>query len=182
VAATLRQPGALQQFQQQLAGARMTQPFAASVVIEVLMAAREDPADQFKAILEYALSHDGISDPMQLWNAHRERVAALPEATAAKIELALEQFCKNFAFKDWYLKSSSFARWLQGLFVRVAILRYLIVFHPLLAEDADFAIVETVYSMSRTFEHDDRSMTHVLDSLQTQGMLTLGHAVALLTF
>ena len=70
----------------------------------------------------------------------------------------------------------------NGLLVRVAILRYLVVAHPEAQAAPERAIVEVAYSLSRTLEHDDRSMAHILDALDAQGMQTLGHAVSLLTF
>ncbi len=175
----MSQPATLDQFQQQMQSARMTEPFAASVVQQVLVASREDPSPTFLRIVDQALARDGESDPRKLWTAHQQRVANLPAAAAEKLERALEAYCKNFAFKDWYLKSPSFNRWLHGLLVRVAILRYLIIAHPAAPE---LAIVETAYSLSRTYEHDDRAMSRILDALDSQGMQTLGHAVALLTF
>jgi hypothetical protein len=152
------------------------------VVLQVLLSCRADPAPLLLRLLDAALASDGEDDPARLLAAHTARVAALPPITLARLELALEAFSKNFAFKDWYLRQSSFARWLHGLLVRLAILRYLVVAHPLAHQAPERAIVEVAYSLSRTLEHDDRSMNRVLDELQAQGMQTLGHAVALITF
>ncbi len=178
----MRQPEALDRFHQQLQAANMSEPFAASVVQQVLVGSREAPVLTFVRLLDTVLALDGESDPSRLWEAHRLRAAALPAATVEKLELALEAFCRNFAYKDWYVKSPSFTRWLHGLLVRVTILRYLVVAHPLAHEAPERAIVEVAYSLSRTLEHDDRSMARILDALHTQGMQTLAHAVSLLTF
>ena len=76
----------------------------------------------------------------------------------------------------------SLSRWVLHLLIRVAILRYLFAGHARVTEDPGAAIVEVVYSLSRTFEHGDRSIAVAVDDLEAQGMVTLGHAVSLLTF
>jgi lysine-N-methylase len=182
LAQLLRQPGAIERFHQQLQSAQLREPFAASVVQQVLVAASDDPAPLFGLLVQGSLARDGDTDPAPLWEAHRARQATLSASTVEKLELALEAFCKNFAFKDWYIKAPSFTRWLHGLLVRVTILRYLVVAHPDTPADPERAIVQVAYSFSRTMEHDDRSMARILDALHTQGMQTLAHAVSLLTF
>jgi lysine-N-methylase len=178
----LRQPETLEQFQRQMSSASMNEPFAASVILEVLISSREDPAPLFLRIVDHALGGDGEADPAKLWAAHRQRTAALPAITVEKFERALEGFCKNFVFKEWYIKASSLRRWLYGLFIRVGMLRYLMTAHPAAHVSPEMAIVETAYSLSRTFEHNNFSLPRILDQLHQQGMQTLAHALALLTF
>ena len=178
----LRQPEALAPFHQQLSTVSSAEPFAASVVQQVILDAREYSGRVFRGLADASVALDGEGDAARLWAAHRARVAALsPEATAV-LERALEAFCRNFAFKDWYLKSESFSRWLHGLLVRQSILRYLYAAHREVAAAPERAVVEVAYALSRTLEHDDRSMARILDALSRQGMLTLAHAVALITF
>jgi lysine-N-methylase len=178
----LRQPQALEQFHQQLQSVQSSEPFAASVVQQVILDAREYSGRVFRGLADAAVALDGEGDAARLWSAHRARVAALsPDATAI-FERALEAFCRNFAFKDWYLKSESFNRWVHGLFVRQSIVRYLFAAHREVASAPERAVVEVAYSLSRTLEHDDRSMARIIDALSRQGMLTLAHAVALITF
>jgi lysine-N-methylase len=177
----LKQPEALDRFQQELAAAQLNQPFPASVVMQVMVAAREDPWDRLLLLIDDALARDG-SDPAAVLAAHRRRMAALPAQSTAVLELALEGFAKNGAFKDWYIKMPSLQRWVLHLVIRIAIVRYLFAAHPRAADDPGAAIVEIVYSLSRTFEHGDQSLARMLDDLEAQGMTTLGHAVALLTF
>jgi lysine-N-methylase len=178
----LRQAETYAQFEQGMRSAASDVPFAASVVQQVLVSSRQDPAPAFLRIVDHALGGDGEADPVKLLAAHRQRVAALPSETVAKLQVALEAFCKNFAFKDWFIKAPSFKRWLYGLFIRVSMLRYLVIAHPAAHSAPDKAIVETAYSMTRTFEHDLFSMPRILDQLEGQGMQTLAHAIALLTF
>jgi lysine-N-methylase len=177
----LKQPEALDRFQHELAAAQLNQPFPASVVMQVMVAAREDPAARLLSLIDEALERDG-ADPAAMLAAHRRRMDALPPKSAAALELALEAFAKNGIFKDWYVRMPSLWRWVVHLLIRVAITRYLFAAHPRAAEDPGAALVEVIYSLSRTFEHGDRSIAGMIDDLEAQGMATLGHAVALLTF
>jgi lysine-N-methylase len=177
----LRQPEALDRFAGELSAAKLNQPFPASVVLQVMTAAREDPAPLLLELIDRALAQDE-ADPAKLLAAHRQRTSQLAPEAVQVMELALEAFAKNAAYKDWYLRTPSFARWFQGLVIRVAIVRYLYVAHPLVKDDPGAAMVEVVYSLARTFEHGDRSIGKMIDELEAQGMVTLGHALSLLTF
>jgi lysine-N-methylase len=177
----LRQPEALERFQEQISSARFDEPFPASVVLQVMLAAREDPAPLFAELIERALASDA-ADPVKIFAAHRRRAGELPREALAVQELALEAFAKNAAFKEWYLLMPSFSRWTQALMIRVAVIRYLFAAHPLVKADPAGAMVEVVYSMSRTFDHGDRSIRKMIDELEAQRMVTLGHALSLVTF
>src|SRR5262249_55175221 len=58
----LKQPEALDRFQTELASAQLNQPFPASVVLQVMVAAREDPAARLLTLIDETLAVDG-SDP-----------------------------------------------------------------------------------------------------------------------
>jgi lysine-N-methylase len=156
-------------------------PFAVTVVTQVLEANRAGAPPAFLRLVDAVLRGYGYDagDPGWLWAAHRQRAAALGGA-GALVELAVENFARNYVFKDWYLKSPSFAVWALGLVVRVACLRFLVVGHPAVAADPARAVVEAAYTLARTLEHDERPMTRILDALAAQGMTTPAHSVALL--
>jgi lysine-N-methylase len=177
----LSQPEALDRFHQELSAAQLNQPFPASVVLQVMVAAREDPSARLLRLIDAAIDLDG-ADPAKLLANHRQRTAALSPQARDVLELALEGYAKNAVFKEWYVLTPSFARWLQHLVIRMALIRYLFATHARREEDPKAAVVDVVYSLSRTFEHGDKSIGEMIDDLTSQGMTTLGHAIALLTF
>ena len=181
VAATLQrltQAPVRAELHRQFASATVDDPFPMSVITEVLAGNRAGARPAFLRVVDTGLASYG-SDAHQLdrlWIAHKTRAAAVGE----RLDRYLENFARNFVFKDWFLRSPSFVDWAFGLFVRVALVRFLLVAHPALEESAERAAVEVVYTLTRTLEHEEAPMARVLEALRAQGMRTLSHAVTLL--
>jgi hypothetical protein len=142
----------------------------------VLEANRAGGAPAFVRLVDAARDRYGEASPEALWVAHRARAATLGD----RLDRYLERFAQNFVFKDWFVRAPAFVDWAHGLFVRVALVRFLAVAHPLVDEAPERAAVEVVYALSRTLEHEEAPMARVLDALTAQGMRTLMHAAALL--
>lgn len=129
-------------------------------------------------------------DAELLWRAHLRRAeAAAPFAEA--IDLYFQNYCKQFWMREWYVFSPSFLVHLQGLLVRVAILRFLLVGHPALVEIAacadpaerqrrlDALAVQVFYTFSRAVEHSDGFLSTVSQALAAE-LPGLGHTVSLI--
>ena len=125
-----------------------------------------------------------------LWQAFlRRKDAAVPLAEA--VDLYLQNYCKQFWLRDWYVFSPSFLVHLQNLLVRVAIVRFLLLSHPSLAAIAacpdpaerqrllDALAVEVFYTFSRAVEHNDGFLSMVSAALAAE-LPGIGHSLALI--
>lgn len=178
--ALLARPELLEQLHAQVSPVEIDDPFAASVVLQVLGSASGPAA--FRA-LRVAVLGPRPPDPAALWLAHRARKAALSANIAARIDFILQNYCANFVIRDWHLKAPSFLGYVEGLLVRVAAFRMLLMAHPALGSDGaglDAAAVEVVYAVSRMLEHDESVILRILAALAAQNMQSLPHFVSLL--
>jgi hypothetical protein len=88
-----------------------------------------------------------------------------------------ENYCKQFWVREWYVDSVDLYTQLQGLLVRVAVLRFLLLSHP--SDDLEKAAVEVVYSMTRGVEHHSEFLKLIKEGLLAQ-LPTVMHAASLL--
>lgn len=72
-----------------------------------------------------------------------------------RLELALENYARNWVMREWYVSAPDLATHVQRLLVRVAIARFLLLQDPRLddAPELDALLVEVVYATARTFDH-----------------------------
>lgn len=204
-----RQEG-LEQLHHQFRLIELDNPFSLSVITQILPAAWSAELLGFQAMLAqvlapYAADPDsGVQlaasgaptfDPDRLHEAYRRRSAVLPPRLEQRIELYFENFCTNFFFKDWYLRSPSLMRHVMGLLVRVATIRFLLLSHPdvvaLAGSDSelaakqevlDRAAVQVFYTVARALDHAEPLMNAVHLGLAEQQMETLNHAMCLIKF
>jgi lysine-N-methylase len=176
----LASAASLDELHRQLIAVDVQEPFAASVAAQVLLAHRPGAPPAFARLVDAVLGD--APDPAQLFAAHRRRRAALPAAAAARLEQIFHNYCVHFAYRDWYVRSSSLLAWTMGLLARVATLRLLVVAHPSLRDETtvDAAAVEAFYTLSRMLEHDETAIGRIVHALEAQGMQTPAHAVCLL--
>jgi len=169
---------------------------AARLIMQVLKARLEDtPANSFRQLVidvlrSYAgpLSDDGQVDldPSTVWETYRARRDALI-AHHPRIDLVVENYCKNHWLRDWYTRSADLASHQRRLLVRVAVLRFLLHSHPRLAEastvDAatvDAVAVEVFYKFSRGVEHAAPFLTRIAEILDAEGPRSLAQDIFLL--
>jgi hypothetical protein len=88
-----------------------------------------------------------------------------------------ENYCKQYLVRDWYFEQATVYQHIQGLLVRVAVLRFLLLSHP--AEELDKLAIDVFQGMSRGVEHHDEFLKLINAGLSDQipGVL---HAMALL--
>jgi len=123
--------------------------------------------------------------PERLWRTHMERRARLGAAQTQRLERYLERYCRSYWLQDWYPLSPTLLEHLMQLLVRVALLRFLLIAHPELGPDGDAAVtdraaVEVFYATSRAYDHNQAVREMLSSTLGKRGMLTVGHAAALL--
>jgi hypothetical protein len=112
-----------------------------------------------------------------MWEVFVKRRDARLAKHGARIDQFFENYCKQFWYREWYVDAVDLARYLQGLLVRVAVLRFLLLSHPL--EDLDKLAVEVFYGMSRGIDHHDEFIKLIGEGLRDQ-LPTLLHASSLL--
>lgn len=206
----VRRGEALETLHRQFRTIDLDNPFALSVVTQILPAAWSAELLGFRSMLAevlgpYAadpqsgvqLAESGAPSfaPDLLHLAFQRRAEALHPRLERRIELYFENFCTNFFFKDWFLRSPTLLRHVMGLLVRVATLRFLLRSHPAVAAlrqsqeslDAqeaalDRAAVQVFYTVARALDHAEPLMNAVHEGLAEQGMETLNHALCLIKF
>jgi lysine-N-methylase len=133
-----------------------------------------------------------IPGPVLLEGYERLRARWEP-ILGARVDRALTNYAKNYWMKDWYVQSPNLLVHAQGLALRIAILRFLVFGHALIADAecgtreeqeaaVDRAVVDVVQRFSRRFEHDARFLKAIEQYLAKQDMQTLAHTIVLLRF
>jgi lysine-N-methylase len=123
--------------------------------------------------------------PERSWRCHQERSAALGPERTARLEDILARYCRSYWLQDWYTQSPNLLEHAMLLILRVTLIRFLLVAHPEIhgsADEAaiDKAAIEVVYAVSRAYDHNTSIREGLSTMLQKRGMLTMGHAGALL--
>ena len=122
---------------------------------------------------EYATSGGGVRtdgeggwtlSPEPLWEAYRARRDALEAAHPDRMERWFRNYCQHYFVHEWYSDSPTLLSYLQTMMLKLALLRFLLVGHPMVREALslpeaeagpilDRALVEVSYSLSRSIEH-----------------------------
>ena len=183
-------------------------PAWALKVIDVLLLARRQvwipPFDQLvsDALASYrpstapsATTPDPLSIPHdELAAEYQRRRDDWTRRHGERIDKIFENYCKNYWLKDWYVSSASLLSHTQKLFVRLAVLRFLLFSHPRLlaatrsGNDDQLAqrrtlettAVEVFYKVSRALEHDPTFVDKIQGALEQEGMSRFAHLVPLL--
>jgi lysine-N-methylase len=190
----IMQQSTLRALHEQYDSLRLQGSIAPGVVIEVL-SARYDGPQAYRRLLDavltrayerlgeqsaapslHALGHEKVFD------VHKKAVAAMSPQTAKRLEMYLENYCKNLIMQQWFIASPTLMRYLLMLFARVALVRFLLVGHPLLETDPDRAAVEAVYSVTRAIDHNAKLLSNVENAFEAKKVTTLAHAVSLIKF
>lgn len=105
--------------------------------------------------------------PGWLSAAYGRRQGAVQGVFFRRIDRYLLNYARHFWMKDWYLQSPSLRQHAQGLLLRIALVRFLLLSHPdaLAAAEMqpreageaklDKLAVRIFYTLSRTIEHSD---------------------------
>jgi lysine-N-methylase len=142
---------------------------------------------------EIAIGENDVeSTVQQVARAYGEHKARWAHA-AAHIDRYLTNLMKNYWARDWYGESPDLLAHTVKLLARVAVVRFLLLGHPLLAasltqneaEQAaalDCAVVEVVQKFTRVFDHDASLRERLHSQLADANVLSLAHAVCLARF
>ena len=115
-----------------------------------------------------------------------------------RVELYLENYCKNYWLSNLYTESHNLLDYLQGMLARLAIYAFLFYSHPqldpIIAEDnsapitepqeqlLDTIAVESFHLASRAIEHDQSLWNWFSKAVNQQGLASLAHLIQLLKF
>jgi lysine-N-methylase len=127
--------------------------------------------------------------PEPLWVSYLQRWEKLRTTHGERIDRWFQNYCQHHVIHELYCDAPSLFVYAQTLVLKTALIRFLLVGHPLVTEALDKpeaeagalldrAIVEVVYSLSRSFDHSARFFEMLTRALKE----TLGHSatVALL--
>lgn len=201
-------PDVLANLQQKFRATQFDNPFALSVVTQILSATAKNESPGYRRTLAEVLDayiaqpESGVTrdekgaaqfDLPKLHAYFQSHQPMLSAAQLSRIDLYVENFCTNFVWKDWYLRAPTLVRHLMGLLVRVATLRFLLLSHPVVQhlstsgldpeaqqQALDKVAVQVFYSASRTIDHAEPLLKAVHESLAEQNMETLPHAICLI--
>lgn len=106
------------------------------------------------------------------------------EPYAQELEGYLENYCRNYWLREVYTESPNLLNHLQILFIRVAILRFLIFSHPKMesmqAEGFIELAIDVFYRFSRGLEHDRVFTEKIRTAMEDNQMQSLAHLVLFL--
>jgi lysine-N-methylase len=122
---------------------------------------------------EYAAAGGGVRTdeeggwtlwPEPLWEAYRARRDALEAAHPERMERWFRNYCQHYFVHEWYMDSPTLLSYLQTMMLKLAMLRFLLVGHPMVREALalpeaeagpilDRALIEVSYTLSRSIEH-----------------------------
>ena len=132
----------------------------------------------------------------ELAGKYLQRRAVLVERFGARLDLYLENYCRNYWFGEGFEQSANLLQHLQKLLVRLAVLRFLLISHPeldpLLApspsqppsqpelQQLDQLAVKVCYQFSRGLEHGAPFLAKIQQTLVDQGMQEVAHLALLI--
>ncbi len=133
------------------------------------------------------------TDPLlQTWIDYSLRRMRWEKDFAILLDQALENYCKLFWMKEWYVQSPNLMAHATACMLRVAILRYRLFNHPTLENPpADMSLADrqallervlltVVTEVARAIEHDRPFQESLNAALAKRGMQTLAHASMML--
>ncbi len=102
--------------------------------------------------------------PEPLWADYRTRWERLMAAHGERIDRWFKNYCQHYVMYHWYSDSPTLMAYVRTLALKLALIRFVLVAHPLVREAAgkpeaeagallDRAIVEVVYTLARSFDH-----------------------------
>ncbi len=128
---------------------------------------------------------------------YQQRRDLLRNRFGAIIDQYVENYSKNFWFKDLFIKSPSLFSHMQNLIVRIAVVKFFFFCHPELnclvespetlspeeiKTTLDQVAINSFYRFSRGIEHDQEFLSKINSELGKQGMDSFAHLVLLLKF
>jgi lysine-N-methylase len=178
----LRQPQSRAFLEQRIADGGEPTPAAMHVVLSVLAVhLRAFARSPLRPRLEAALASlsgsrlpEGVdleqqcldlsATPEPLLDAYCQRRQSLPGSLAARVELVLRNYLKLFWLREWHVTAPNLKAHVQGLMVRLALLRFLLIGQPEMVTAAaggelavlDRLVVDVFHLFARAVEHDQR--------------------------
>lgn len=199
---TMRQPAVQEQFHDQFVWAPRS-AFAATVVAQVVHAMQRRSTASLRRLFGEVLGSlvcdpdSGVCRdpggafvflPEDLDRFCARRRAELPAAFLSEEDALLERLCQNHLVRLWPLWSANLRSYGLGLFLRLAVVRFFLRNHPLVAgaegdlEKVRTAAVRVVYVLSRIFDHEGVILRTTLEYFVENELDTLQNAVSLLKF
>lgn len=136
-----------------------------------------DPGDPWRHLVAIG--------PQRIWDTHMAARKALSPLQLARLEGYFERYATNYWLQDWYPLSPTLLDHAFQLFLRVALLRYLLLAHPGFTATADApsldrAAVEVFYATTRAYDHSEAVRDGLAHTLAKRKMVDMSHAAKLL--
>lgn len=136
-----------------------------------------DPGDPWKHLMAIG--------PQRIWNAHILRRKELSPLQSTRLEHYFERYAANYWLQDWYPLSPTLLEHALQLFLRIALVRYLLLAHPAFTPTADQAeldraAVEVIYATTRAYDHSEEVREGLSHTLTKRKMVDMSHAAKLL--
>lgn len=185
---------------QPVAGPEAISLVAQLLAVQTLMESSPKFRELVRAALNgYAERGEGVTKDGDLemslsletfWNAYHSRRTRIESLIGDRVERYFENYAKHYFIRHWYTDSKNLFIYVQNLLLRIAVLRFLLLSHPYLdgieamdeaarADAADRAVVEVVYSFSRSVDHFEFFLQK-LDKVVASQLTGLIHSALLL--
>ena len=190
------QPKLLQQLHESVVAFEPPWPFAIAVVRELLLKPPSNRSNAMRALLEeiastYAMVRQGADVPIEeLFFAVRRGRPALSPRLERRLDQLLTRFALHTVLENSYINAPSLMHYAMLLLTRVAIVRFLILAHPLLQRDGsrddeateralDALVVRATYLVARELDHRPELTNLFVADLEAQGLTGMAHASCL---
>jgi lysine-N-methylase len=171
--------------------------FATMIVLRVILSCMHAGAGTFGRLIRSIFAQAGCdpSAPAPVGQEKARLVLALYESSKKRCEIALgprldayfSRYAMNYFLQDWYTSAPSLAAHTGRLVLRVALLRFLVLCHPSIAQGTadeqtlDRAAVEVFFKFSRGVEHNPQFLAAIEKDFRERAA-DIAHAMFLAKF
>jgi lysine-N-methylase len=166
------------------------EPLALIVALSALEIFRQQDASALSSQLYSAImvAHpeakgEGFSDAGYFANAIRSRRGSIPKEHLLRLDRGVGRYVGNCLLREWFTDMPDVLTYLQMLLARCAIVRFLLLMHPMLPDlgsedEVDALLVSVIYAFSRDIDHSQQFLEVLYKALAEQQMLDYAYSAA----
>jgi lysine-N-methylase len=190
VIAQVQAPGTVARWHQELGALPRPRALTANLVGQLVATQDQVQVASFRRLVTDVLAGYGAPGPAALWAEHARRRDRWEALAPGRLDRYFENYARNFWLREWHTTAIDLLAHARRLLVRVAVLRFLLVGHPALAqvealadeqrrERLDAAAVEVFYKFSRAVEHQGSFLERIAATVVEEGLQTFAHSAFL---
>ena len=191
VIAQVQAPETVARWHQELGALPRPRALTANLVGQLVATQDQVQVASFRQLVTDVLAGYGAGlAPAALWAEHARRRDRWEALAPGHLDRYFENYAGNFWLREWHTTAIDLLAHARRLLVRVAVLRFLLIGHPALAqaealadeqrrERLDAAAVEVFYKFSRAVEHQGSFLERIAATVVEEGLQTFAHSAFL---